>query len=84
MVLVTQCRLVWQVAHLHWQRPRWATILLYGNVAAAAFVAQNVEDMDLSELIEPLLAPVLGIPLSRLFLVRTGASLIATSCVDGR
>jgi hypothetical protein len=61
MVLVTQCRLVWQIAHLYWQRPALGDLIaLYGNVAAAAFVAQNVEDMDLSELIEPLLAPVLA------------------------
>ena len=85
MVLVTQCRLVWQVAHLHWQRPALGDlILLYGNVAAAAFVAQNVEDMDLSELIEPLLAPVLA---NSVVAAIPGfaqvASLIATSCVDG-
>jgi len=35
-------------------------IALYSNVAAAAFIAQNIEDMDLSEVIEPVLAPLLG------------------------
>jgi uncharacterized protein DUF697 len=85
MVLITQCRLVWQIAHLYWQRPPLRGLLaLYGNVAAAAFVAQNVEDMDLSELIEPLLAPVLA---NSVVAAIPGfaqvAALIATSCVDG-
>ena len=85
MVLVTQCRLVWQIAHLYWQRPPLrGLVALYGNVAAAAFVAQNVEDMDLSELIEPLIAPVLA---NSVVAAIPGfaqvAGLIATSCVDG-
>ena len=85
MVLVTQCRLVWQIAHLYWQRPASGDLIaLYGNVAAAAFVAQNVEDMDLSELIEPLLAPVLA---NSVVAAIPGfaqvASLVTTSCVDG-
>jgi hypothetical protein len=61
MVLVTQSRLVWQVAHLYWQRPSFRDLAsLYGSVAAAAFVAQNVDDFDFSELVEPVLAPVLA------------------------
>ncbi|HEX5691140.1 MAG TPA: DUF697 domain-containing protein, partial [Roseiflexaceae bacterium] len=85
MVLVTQCRLVWQIAHLYWQRPALGDLIsLYGNVGAAAFVAQNVEDMDLSELIEPLLAPVLA---NSVVAAIPGfaqvASLVASSCVDG-
>jgi hypothetical protein len=85
MVLVTQCRLVWQIAHLYWQRPPLRGLVsVYGNVAAAAFVAQNVEDMDLSELIEPLIAPVLA---NSVVAAIPGfaqvAGLIATSCVDG-
>ena len=48
MVMVTHCRLVWQIAHLYWQRPALSDLLaLYSNVAAAAFIAQNIEDMDL-------------------------------------
>jgi len=61
MVLATQSRLVWEVAHLYWQRPSFADVMsLYANVAAATFVAQNAEDFDFSELVEPVLAPVLA------------------------
>ena len=85
MVMVTHCRLVWQIAHLYWQRPALSDLLsLYGNVAAAAFVAQNIEDMDLSELIEPAIAPVLA---NSVVAAIPGfaqvASLVAQSCVDG-
>jgi len=85
MVLVTQCRLVWQIAHLYWQRPALGDLIsLYGNVAMAAFVAQNVEDMDLSELIEPLFAPVLA---NSVVAAIPGfgqvAGLVAASCVNG-
>jgi hypothetical protein len=85
MVLVTQCRLVWQIAHLYWQRPALGDLVaLYGNVAAAAFVAQNVDDMDLSELVEPVIAPVLG---NSIVAAIPGfaqiAGLVATSCING-
>lgn len=61
MVLGAQSRLVWQVAHLYWQRPSFRDLTaLYANVATAAFVAQNVDDFDFGELVEPLLVPVLA------------------------
>jgi hypothetical protein len=85
MVILTHCRLVWQIAHLYWQRPAISDLLsLYSNVAAAAFIAQNIEDMDLSEVIEPVLAPVLA---NSVVAAVPGfaqvAGLVAQSCVDG-
>ena len=85
MVIITNCRLVWQIAHLYWQRPALSDLLaLYSNVAAAAFIAQNIEDMDLSEVIEPMLTPVLG---NSVVAAIPGfaqvAGLVAESCVDG-
>ena len=85
MVILTQCRLVWQIAHLYWQRPAISDLLsLYSNVAAAAFIAQNIEDMDLSEVMEPVLAPVLA---NSVVAAIPGfaqvAGLVAQSCVDG-
>lgn len=85
MVIVTHCRLIWQIAHLYWQRPALSDLLaLYSNVAAAALIAQNVEDMDLSEVIDPMLAPVLA---NSVVAAIPGfaqvAGLVAQSCVDG-
>jgi len=85
MVMVTHCRLVWQIAHLYWQRPAVSDLLaLYSNVAAAAFIAQNIEDMDLGDVIEPVLAPVLANSVvSAIPGFSQVAGLVAQSCVDG-
>lgn len=85
MVLVTQSRLVWQVAHLYWQRPSFTDLAsLYANVAAAAFVAQNVDDFDFSELVEPVLAPVLANSVvSAIPGFGPVANLVANASVDG-
>ena len=59
-VLVVQTRLVWKVAHVYRQRAGARELLhLYGNVAAAVFAAESVEDLDLAEVVEPLLVPLL-------------------------
>ena len=51
----------WLIAHLYWQRPALTDLLSpYGNVAAKVFVAQNVEDLELGEVMEPVLAPILA------------------------
>jgi Domain of unknown function (DUF697) len=85
MVLVTQSRLIWQIAHLYWQRPSLRDLAsLYANVATAAFVAQNVDDFDFSELVEPVLAPVLADSVvSAIPGFSPVAHLVANSSIDG-
>jgi len=59
-VLVTQTRLVWRVAHIYRQRASGRELLhLYANVAATVFAAESLEDLDLAEVAEPLIAPLL-------------------------
>ena len=61
VVLMAQSRLVWQIAHLYWQRPSLRDLTsLYVNVATAALVAQNIDDFDFGDLVQPILAPVLA------------------------
>ena len=61
MVLATQTRLVWQIARLYQQRPHWRELLnLYSNVAVTALLVSEIEDLDISEQIEPIVASVLG------------------------
>jgi len=61
LVLVAQSRMVWTVAHVYAQRPSPRQMLwLYANVIATAFAAQAVEDLDLGEVLEPMIAPVLA------------------------
>ena len=61
MVLATQTRLVWQIAQLYQQRPHWRELLnLYSKVAVTALLVSEIEDLDISEQIEPIVASVLG------------------------
>lgn len=61
LVFSMQTRMVWRLAHLYYQRPTLRDMLhLYGNVAAASFVAGELQDIDLSEQVEPVLSAVVG------------------------
>jgi Domain of unknown function (DUF697) len=59
-VLVAQTRLIWKVAHIYRQRAGARELLhLYANVATTVFAAESLEDLDLAEVAEPLMAPLL-------------------------
>jgi hypothetical protein len=61
MVLLAQSRMVWRIAHLYAQRPALSDLVrLYANVAATALLAEQVEDVELEEIVEPVLAPVVA------------------------
>lgn len=56
-VLAAQSRLVWRIARLHSQRPALRDLVtLYANVAATSFVAGELDDLDLGELVQPMVA----------------------------
>lgn len=53
-ILATQSRMVWKVAHIYYQRPTLRELFyLYANVAGASFLASEIEDLDISQQIEP-------------------------------
>jgi len=57
VVLLTQTRMIWQIARLYVQRPSARDMIyLYGNVAGTALLASNLEDIDLSEVFAPVTA----------------------------
>ncbi len=61
LVFITQVRMVWQLVHLYQQRPNWGDVLnIYVNVFATALIVSNIEDLDVTEQIEPLVTSVLG------------------------
>lgn len=61
LVLMLQVHLVWRIASLYGQRPSPVELLhLYSAVAASSFSAATLEDLDLEEQLEPVLAAVLG------------------------
>ena len=61
MLLVTHTRMIWHIAHVHWQRPGLRDLIwLYGNVAATILAAQAVEDMDPGDVLQQIFAPLVG------------------------
>ena len=61
LVLAAQGRMVWRVARIYYQRPTVQELIqLYAAVATTAFVAGELEDIDIEEQIEPIVGSVLG------------------------
>ncbi len=61
LVLVAQSRMVWRIAHLYYQRPSLRELThLYANVAATSFVAGELDDLELHQMIQPVVAGTLG------------------------
>lgn len=52
VVFAAQTRLIWQIAHVYYQRPSLRDFLqLYANVASTAFIAAGIEDVDIDALV---------------------------------
>jgi len=61
MVLSAQMRLIWKIANIYLQRPMLReSVYLYANVAVTTFVVSEIEELDVSEQIEPVMASVFG------------------------
>ena len=61
LVLMAQSRMIWRIAHLYYQRPSLREMAhLYTNVAATAFVAGELDDLELHQMIQPVVAASLG------------------------
>ena len=60
-MLAAQSRMVWRIAHLYYQRPSLRELIhLYANVAATSFVAGELDDLELHQMIQPVVAGTLG------------------------
>ncbi len=61
LVLGALMRMVWKVSHVYWQRPTVRDMgKLYANVAGTAFVAAELDDIDVATQIQPIVSSVLG------------------------
>jgi hypothetical protein len=59
MVFLAHTRLIWQIAHLYWQRPNPRDLFqLYANIFITVFLAQTLDDLDVREVVTPVLGPV--------------------------
>jgi hypothetical protein len=65
VLLLTQTRMIWQIARLYVQRPSARDLIyLYGNVAGTALVASSLENVDLSDVFAPVTASIAPAALS--------------------
>ena len=61
LVLAAQSRMVWQVAHVYYQRPTLREMAqLYANVLFTAFVASELDDVEIGERVAPIATQALG------------------------
>lgn len=61
VVLAAQSKLILEIARTYYQRPTLRDLtFLYANVAATAFVAGELEDVDLAAQLQPILAAAFG------------------------
>jgi hypothetical protein len=76
VVLAAQTRLIWQVAHVYYQRPSLRDFVqLYANVASTAFIAAGIEDIDFDVVVGTIFgSTVAAIP---------GMHLLASSVLSG-
>jgi hypothetical protein len=84
LVLATQSRMIWRIAHLYYQRPSLRELLhLYTNVAATAFVVGELDDLELHLMIQPLAAGALGGMAGAIPGLQVMASIVVNSLLSG-
>ncbi|OGP95724.1 MAG: hypothetical protein A2157_06115 [Deltaproteobacteria bacterium RBG_16_47_11] len=84
LVLSAQSRMIWRIARLYYQRPTLRDLIhLYANVAGTVFLASELEDVDISEQVEPVLSSTLGALAVTIPGVQLAASLLVNSVLTG-
>jgi hypothetical protein len=84
LVLAAQGRLVYEIACIYHQRPHLRELAyLYTNVAATAFIAGELEDIDVGEQIQPIVTAVLGSSVAAIPGMSAAAGLFVNSIVTG-
>jgi hypothetical protein len=84
LVFSMQTRMVWKLAHLYYQRPTVRDLArLYANVAGTSFVAGELQDLDLSEQVEPVFSAVVGSLGGAVPGFQLVASIVANSILSG-
>lgn len=83
-VLAAQIRLVWKVSHIYWQRPSIRNIQqLYTNVAINAMAATGIEQIDLSQQIQPIVNAMIKSPGKHIPVIGNAAHIITESILEG-
>lgn len=83
-VLAAQSRLVLQIARIYSQRPSVRDLVwLYGNVAMAALLARQIEELDVTETIQPLVSSVMSSALGAVPGMEAAANVFVQSVLSG-
>ncbi|MCG8306382.1 MAG: YcjF family protein [Cytophagales bacterium] len=83
-VLAAQARLIWKVSHVYWQRPSLRNLQqLYTNVAINAMAASGIEQIDLSQQIQPIVNAMLKSPGKHIPVVGNATHIITESILEG-
>lgn len=84
IVLAAQSKLVYEIARVYYQRPTLRDMVwLYGNVASTAFVAGELEDIDLSDQVQPILSSVAGSAAGAIPGFQAASTLFVSSVMTG-
>jgi hypothetical protein len=84
LVISVQSRMVWQIARLYYQRPTLRDLIhLYANVVGTAFVAGELDDIDISQQVEPIMSSALGTVALSIPGLRVAGSILVNSVITG-
>jgi hypothetical protein len=84
LVLARQVKLVWSVARVYELRPMPNRLwYLYSNIAMASILSTNIEDMDLDEMVKPMVSAILPAAAGAVPGLQTVASIVVSSLMDG-
>ena len=84
LVISVQSRMVWQIARLYYQRPTLRDLIhLYANVVGTAFVAGELDDIDISQQVEPILSSAMGTVALSIPGLRVAGSVLVNSVITG-
>lgn len=84
IVLGIQSKLVWDIARVYEQRPSVRSMAhLYANVLTTAFIAGEIDDADMSEVVQPVLSTVLGSAASAVPGLQVASTVFTNSVISG-
>ena len=84
VMLGIQAKMIWRIAHAYHQRPGARELLhLYANVGATAFIAGELEDMDISDHIQPVVSGVFGSVAGSVPGLQTASTVFVASVLGG-
>jgi hypothetical protein len=84
LVLGALLRMVWRVSHVYWQRPTVRDMgKLYANVAGTAFVASELDDIDVATQVQPIVSSVLGVSVTAVPGFQVASGILVNSVLVG-